>query len=118
MTDVKPDWENTENFDAEAVKEAISEGDQPEPKVDVSADYEASKEMSGGVVDAETAEKMVAPQLEMPEPMETKHATGSDSNPEDYKDMAKDVSPAPQGTSNVTDNLVEKAIEKGQSAKK
>lgn len=118
MAEVKPDWENTENFDAEAVKEAIVEGDLPEPKADVSADYEASKEMSGGIVDEETAEKMVAPQLEMPEPMETKHVTASDSNPEDYREMAKDVSPAPEGAHNVTDNLVEKALEKGQPSKK
>lgn len=118
MAEVKPDWENTENFDAEVVKEAISEGDQPEPKADVSADYEAAKEMSGGIVDEETAEKMVKPQLEMPKPMETKSVSKSDSNPEDYTEMAKDVSPAPKGASNVTDDLVEKAIDKGQSAKK
>lgn len=114
--DSQPDFENTENFDAEVVKEAIVEGDKKAPKVDVASDYEASKRMSGGIVDEKTAEKLVKPQFEVEQADEV--VTGAEpAGDANFADMAKDVSHAPSGASNVTDDLVEKAISKGQPGK-
>lgn len=112
----QPDFEHTENFDAEVVKEAIVEGDEKAPEVDVASDYEASKKMSGGIVDAKTAEKLVKPQFEVEQAEEV--VTGAEATGDaNYADMAKEVSNAPSGASNVTDDLVEKAISKGKPGK-
>jgi len=113
--DSQPDWENTENFDAEVVKEAIAEGDEKAPKVDVESDYAASKRMSGGIVDAEVAEELVKPQFEVASPDEVVTGTEPHNQSTDYTKMAKDVHANPtEGVSHVTDDLVEKAISKGQ----
>lgn len=116
--DAKPDWENTENFDAEVVKEAISEGDQKAPEVDVASDYDAAKKMSTGIVDAETAEELVKPQFEVSSPDSVVTGTESKGTSANYTEMAKEVSPTPGGASNVTDDLVEKAISKGKPTNK
>lgn len=112
--DSQPDWENTENFDAEVVKEAIAEGDEKAPEVNVAADYARSQELSGGIVDAELAEELVKPQFEVSSADEV--VTGAEpSQSTDYLEMAKDLNPAPAaGAGVVTDDLVEKAIAKGQ----
>ncbi|MBF2026997.1 MAG: hypothetical protein IGS48_09560 [Oscillatoriales cyanobacterium C42_A2020_001] len=115
--DAQPDWENTENFDAEVVKEAISEGDQKAPEVDVAADYDAAKEMSAGIVDAKTAEELVKPQFEVESAESVVTGVESNQSP-DFMEMAKEVSQAPGGASNVTDDLVEKAIAKGKPSDK
>jgi hypothetical protein len=112
--DAQPDWENTENFDAEVVKEAVAEGDEKAPEVDVASDYAAAQQMSGGIVDAETAEELVKPQFEVAQPESVVTGAEPTSESSDYLKMAKDVSPAPTGAGNVTDDLVEKAIAKGQ----
>ena len=115
----KPDWKNTENFDAEVVKESIATGEDKIPETNVAADYDAAQEMSTGIVDAETAEAMVAPQFEVARPDQVSIGSSSantpDSNPSDYLDMAKEINPAPTGSGNVTDELMEKAIAKGQA---
>lgn len=115
--DAQPDWENTENFDAEVVKEAISEGDQKAPEVDVASDYDAAKELSTGIVDAKTAEEMVKPQFEVEDPESVVTGAESSQSP-DFAEMAKEVNQAPGGVSNVTDDLVEKAIAKGKPSGK
>ncbi|MDX2244003.1 MAG: hypothetical protein NW224_25280 [Leptolyngbyaceae cyanobacterium bins.302] len=114
--DAQPDWENTENFDAEVVKEAIAEGDEKAPEVDVDSDYAASQKMSGGIVDAKTAEELVKPQFDVEQPSQV--VTGAETKGDaDYVSMAKEINPAPSGAENVTDDLVEKAISKGQPGK-
>lgn len=119
LTAEKPDWQNTENFDAEVVKEAIATGDDKISETNTAADYAAAQAMSTGIVDAETAEAMVAPQFEVAQPDQvdigSTPVNQSDSNPGDYRAMAKEVSSAPAAAGNVTDDLVEKAIAKGQS---
>jgi hypothetical protein len=112
--DAQPDWENTENFDAEVIKEAIVEGDEKAPEIDVASDYAASKQMSGGIVDAETAEELVKPQFEVKQPEEVVTGAEPTSQSADYLNIAKEINPNPAGASNVTDDLVAKAIAKGQ----
>lgn len=113
--DAQPDWENTENFDAEVVKEAIAEGDEKAPEVDVAADYAMAQQMSSGFVDAELAEELVKPQFEVAQPEAVVTGAEIGSGTSDYLEMAKDINPAPTGeVGKVTDDLMEKAIAKGQ----
>lgn len=106
----------TKDYDAEEMKAAIAEGEEEAPaSVDVAADYEASKQMSTGVMDQQEAEKSVAPELRVKSADQVSIPTSSNQSP-DYTDMAKDINQAPAGAGNVTDDLVEKALEKGQAA--
>jgi hypothetical protein len=116
--DVVPvDEPTTQNFDAEEMKAAIQEGEEKAPEaVDVSADYAAAQQMSAGIVDQQEAEKMVAPELRVKSADQVSIPTSSASQAPDYMDMARDVSPSPAGAGNITDDLVEKALEKGQAA--
>jgi hypothetical protein len=116
--DVVPvDEPTTQNFDAEEMKAAIVEGEEEAPEsVDVSADYEASKQLSTGVMDQQEAEKSVAPELRVKSADQVSIPTSSPNQTPDYMDMARDVNPAPAGAGNVTDDLIEKALEKGQAS--
>lgn len=114
-----------EDFDAKQMVEEIGTGEVEAPTANVEADYEASKQFSTSAIDdneegAKAAAAATAPQLDIPERDESlSHvdSTGLDStgNPESYKQMAKDVSPASEGTGNVSDDLVQKALEKGKA---
>ena len=110
--------EAAENQDAQLTAEAIEEGVQKAPKIDVSADYEASQQFAVNP-HADTAEgakaiaEATAPQFPVPEPKEVNRSVESSSDPADFLDMAKDISPT-AGQGNVSDDLVQKALEKGQ----
>jgi hypothetical protein len=107
----------TQNFDAEEMKAAIKEGEEAAPEsVDVAADYAVSKEMSSGIMDQQEAEKAVAPELEVKSADQVSISTSSPNQAPDYMDMARDITPSAAGAGNVTDELVEKALEKGQAA--
>jgi hypothetical protein len=116
--DVVPVEESTtQNFDAEEMKAAIKEGEEDAPEsVDVAADYAASKQMSTGIMDQQEAEKSVAPELQVKSADQVSIPTSSPNKAPDYMDMARDISPSPAGAGNVTDDLMEKALEKGQAA--
>ncbi len=107
----------TQDYDAEEMKAAIVEGEEESPEaVDVAADYEASKRMSTGVMDQQEAEKSVAPELRVKSADQVSVPTSSANQSPDYMNMARDINPAPSGAGNVTDDLVEKALEKGEAA--
>ncbi|NDJ15774.1 hypothetical protein [Myxacorys almedinensis] len=94
MSETDKDFNQT--YDAEQMTEEISSGDRPAPNVDVSADYEASKELSVSAIDqseegAKAAEAVSSHQLEVPETGDIKAESTSD--PSDYKAMAKEVNP-------------------------
>lgn len=121
MTDAA-NLENSQNFDAQQASEAIAQGEQKSPHVNIEADYEASKQFSVSNLDrsgegAKAAEAATAPDHALAQPDETPVEAKSDADPQDYVEMAKDVSPAPSGSAAVSDDLVQKAIEKGQTAK-
>jgi hypothetical protein len=106
-------------YDAQQSAEEIAEGDRPAPQVDVSSDYEASKEYSVSEIDRtgegqEAAEAATAPQFEVSQPKETKSVAEPTGDPSDYLDMAKDISGTSESAGNVSDDLVKKAIEMGQ----
>lgn len=117
---------NTEaqTHDAQLVAEEISAGDQPAPKVDVSADYEAAQEFSTSSIDAdgkgqELAEAATAPQFEVHSAEETELSTGDlasepTGDPDLYRDMAKEVTHGSGAAGNVDDDLVKKALELGK----
>lgn len=112
---------NTESqtYDAQQMQEEIEKGDRPAPQVDVAADYEASKAFSTSSIDqteegVKAAEAATAPKFEVPKPEETELKVESTGDPSDFVDMAKEVRPDVGAAGNVSDELVEKAIELGQ----
>jgi hypothetical protein len=107
--------------DAQLAAENMLEGNEKKPTIDVAADYEASKEFSVSEIDrtgegAQAAAAATAPQFEVPKPQETVFKAEATGNPEDYMDMAKELSPTPAASGEVTDDLVQKALEMGQPA--
>ncbi len=120
MSDSSTDLNTAEsqNFDAEQLTEEIQAGEQKAPKVNVEADYEASKEYSVSDIDrsgegANAANKATAPEHKVPEakPIET-HAEPT-GDPSDFKNMAHDLRPDSAAAGD-RDELVQKAFQKGQ----
>jgi hypothetical protein len=112
---------DAQNYDAKQAVEEIATGEQKAPSVNVEADYEASKQFSASELDkrgqgAEAAAAATAPEHELPQPEEPQHPAAVTGDPSDYREMAKDVGHKSEAGGNVTDDLVQKAIEKGQPA--
>jgi len=114
VPDLVDETDTTQNLDAEMLKEAIAEGDTKGLSVDVGADYAAAQEMSTGTVGVAEAEAIVAPDFEVSTPAEVAVPTMSASDQIDYTDMAKDINPTGAGAGNVTDELMEKALNLGK----
>lgn len=121
MSDLDATLPNTaKNFDAEELKGAIDQGELQAPELSVEDDYEAAQKYSESGLTSEEAEEAIAPQFEVSAASDvtlTPEASLSESSGDsaDYRDMAKQVSHAPSGTSPITDELVAKALEKGQA---
>ena len=117
MSEINTEPNNTESFDAAQVTESVEAGEQKLPTVDVSADYEASKEFTVSDIDrtsagAEAAAAATAPKFPIPAPKETAKPADTSGNPADFRSMAHDIKPT--GTpGNVTDDLIDKAIDLG-----
>jgi hypothetical protein len=122
MSEINSDLQPSEqSYDAQQVAEEITEGNLPVANVDVSADYEASKEFSVSELDRtgegeKAAEAATAPAFEVSEPETTEYKAESTGDPSDFLEMAKDVGSTPGATGNVDDDLLQKAFEKGQAA--
>jgi len=117
MSEINTESNNTQTFDAAQITESVEAGEQKLPTVDVSADYEASKEFSVSDIDrtsagAEAAAAATAPKFEIPAPQEIPMPADAQGNPDDFRSMAKEINPA-GAPGNVTDDLVQKAIELG-----
>lgn len=106
-----------QTFDAQQLIEVYESPEEKinPPEVNVDADYEASKAYSTGV-SAKTAAEMTSPQLEVPTPKEVKLTTEPTGNPDDFLSMAREVGHNSAAGGNVSDDLVKKALEKGQPA--
>jgi hypothetical protein len=107
-----------QNFDALQATEEIAAGEQKAPKVNVEADYEASKEYSVSDVDrsgqgADAAAAATAPEHELHQSEETKTVAQPTSDPADYREMAQELRPEAANAGDSHD-LIQKAIEKGQ----
>lgn len=119
--ELKPNPGQATTHDAQLAAENMAAGNEKAPQVDVSADYEASKAFSVSEVDrtgegAQAAAAATAPHYKVSQPQETEFKAEPTGNPDDYLDMARDVNPTPEASGNVTDELVEKALKKGQAA--
>lgn len=111
MTDeVKPNPNEATTHDAQLVAESIASGEAKPPQVDFDADYAAAQQLSEGVAvetDSTPENKTTAPEA----PKTEAQATG---NPEDYLELAKEVNASREEVvTKVSDDLVQKAIEKG-----
>ena len=117
MSEINTEPNNTENFDAQQITESAEAGEQKLPTVDVSADYEASKEFSVSDIDrtgagAEAAAAATAPKFPIPAPKDIAKPADTSGNPADFRSMAQEIKPT--GTpGNVTDDLMQKAIDLG-----
>lgn len=119
MPEVDPSLSSTESYDAKLAKDAIAEGEEKAQKVDVEADYEAAQQFSVSEVDrtgegAAAAEAATAPQFELSPPEATPIVAEPTSDPADYTEMAREISSAPSGVANVSDDLVQQALKMGQ----
>jgi hypothetical protein len=100
----------------------MTEGTEKTPQVDIDADYAAAQQFSVSDIDrtaegAEAADKATANQFSTTNQSEPKAETMPTGDPSDYMDMAKDVGLATGAAGNVDDDLVQKALEKGQPGK-
>ncbi len=88
--------------EAELAAQNMAEGKEATPEVDVEADYQASKEYSVSEVDrseagSQSATQATAPKYEIPEAKERRSVAEPTANPDDYREMAKDVNPRING---------------------
>lgn len=118
MSEVANNINTAENYDAQQTVEEIEAGDRKAPEANVDADYEASKQFSVSNIDrtqegATAAEAATAPQFEVPSQEEGALPVETTGNPDDYKQMAADANPQSKVGSNVSDDMVQKALEKG-----
>lgn len=96
--EVKPNPTEATTHDAQLAAENMAAGEEEVQKVDLDADYEASKAFSVSEVDrkgggTEAAEAATAPNMKVPEATEMKSSPDTTGNPADYIQMAHDVSP-------------------------
>lgn len=121
MTDeVNPNPNQATTQEAQLAAENMASGVEAKPTVDFDADYAAAQEFSVSDVDrtgegAAVAEAATAPQFELSQPEETTIVAEPTGDPSDYLDMAKDVGSSTEaGTGNVSDDLIEKALDMGK----
>lgn len=119
MSEINSDLNPSQSYDAQQVSEEIAEGSLPAPEVDVSADYEASKEFSVSEIDrtdeGEKAAQAANPHAFEVHETETAHAKAEPTgDPSDFLNMAKSINHDQSTAGNVSDDLIHKAIEKGQ----
>lgn len=121
--EIKPNQSQAPTHDAQLAADNIASGEEKTPSVDMEADYQAAQRLSVSEIDrtgegAKAAQEATAPKHEVSEPQQTTTQAQPTGNPSDYVDMAKEVGGSRnQGGTNVTDDLVEKAKEKGQPKK-
>lgn len=120
MSEIANNINTSENYDAEQEVEEIEAGDRKAPTANVEADYEASKQFSTSDIDRTgegkaAAEAATSPHFDVPKPDDATLVTDATGNPDDYKKMAEDVNPESAGAGNVTDSLVQKAMQKGSA---
>ncbi|MEI2583057.1 hypothetical protein [Scytonema sp. PRP1] len=121
--EIKPNQSQAPTHDAQLAADNIASGEEKTPSVDMEADYQAAQRLSVSEIDrtgegAKAAQEATAPKQEVSEPQQTTTQAQPTGNPSDYVDMAKEIGGSRnQGGTNVTDDLVEKAKEKGQSKK-
>ncbi|MEH2164957.1 MAG: hypothetical protein V7K38_28860 [Nostoc sp.] len=118
--EIKPNVNEAPTHDAQLAAENIASGEEKAPSVNFDADYAAAQKFSVSEVDrtgagAAAAEAATAPKYKTSTPAETKTQAQSTGNPDDYMELAKEVGNSKtEGVGNVSDDLVKKALEKGE----
>lgn len=117
--ELTPDPQQAPTHDSQLAAESMAAGEEKKPQVDVDADYEASKAFSTSAIDnteegAKAAEAATASNFKVPEAKETNFTAESTGNPDDYRQMAKDVNPRAGEATADSDSLIKKAIEMGK----
>ncbi|MDF5734241.1 MULTISPECIES: hypothetical protein [unclassified Nostoc] len=118
--EVKPNLNEASTQDAQLAAESIASGEEKAPTVDFDKDYATAQQFSVSEVDRTSkggaaAQAATAPKYQTSKPEETKTQTQSTGNPDDFLELAKEVGNSQtQGATNVTDDLVQQALEKGE----
>ncbi|WP_375511909.1 hypothetical protein [uncultured Nostoc sp.] len=118
--EVKPNLNEASTQDAQLAAESIASGEERAPTVDFDADYAAAQQFSVSEVDrtgegAAAADAATAPQYQISKPQETTTQSQSTGNPDDFLELAGEVGNSEnQGVTNVSDDLVKQALEKGE----
>ena len=108
----------SQNYDAQQMIENIATGEEKAPKVNVEKDYEKSKELASSSIDrtnegAEQARIATSSRYELSEPEMVETPTESTGDPDQFREMAKEVNPV-QAKGNVSDEMVKKAMDLGK----
>ncbi|MBW4555362.1 MAG: hypothetical protein KME59_05380 [Trichormus sp. ATA11-4-KO1] len=120
---VKPNVNEASTHDAQLAAENMASGEEKTPKVDFDADYAAAQEFSVSEIDRTdegkaAASAATAPKQEVSATEATKTEAQSTGNPNDYVEMAKEVGGSKdEAVTRVNDDLVQKALKKGQGKK-
>jgi hypothetical protein len=120
---LQPNPSQTTTHDAQLAAENMVSGQEKAPSVDMEADYQAAQKLSVSDIDrtgegAKAAEQATAPKYELHESQETNTQAKPTGNPDDYVEMAKEVGGSRnEAATNVNDDLINKAKEKGQPQK-
>ncbi|MBD2495208.1 hypothetical protein [Nostoc sp. FACHB-280] len=120
---IKPNPNEATTHDAQLAAENMASGEEKLQKVDFDADYAAAQQFSVSEIDRTpegeaAAQAATAPKLEVPEAEDRSTEAQPTGNPDDYLELAKEVGRSDnEGVSNVSDDLVKQAIEKGQPKK-
>lgn len=118
--EIKPNLNESPTHNSQLAAESIASGEEKAPTVDFDADYEAAQKFSVSEVDRTgkgdaAAEAATAPKYKISKPQETTTEAQSTGNPSDYAESAKEVGNSKtEGVSNVSDDLVKQALEKGE----
>ncbi|MFM2062777.1 MAG: hypothetical protein RLZZ507_2447 [Cyanobacteriota bacterium] len=121
---VQPNLNETSTHDAQLAAEQIVKGEEKAPKVDFEADYAAAQQFSVSEIDRTgegktAAEAATAPKYEIPKPEATQTEGQSTGNPDDYVEMAKEIGASrDEAVTNVSDDLVQQALQKSQASQK
>ncbi|MBD2594167.1 hypothetical protein H6G74_07465 [Nostoc spongiaeforme FACHB-130] len=120
---IKPNPNEATTHDAQLTAENMASGEEKLQKVDFDADYAAAQQFSVSEIDRTpegeaAAQAATAPKLEVPEAEDRTIEAQPTGNPDDYLELAKEVGRSDnEGVSNVSDDLIKQAIEKGQPKK-
>lgn len=120
--EIKPNVTEAPTQDAQLAAENMATGVEKAPKIDLDTDYQAAQQFSVSEIDrtgegAAAAEAATAPKFKVPEAKEVKVGTAPapTGNPDDYMAMAADANVPNEGVTTVSDELLEKAFEKGEA---
>ncbi len=122
---IKPNVNEAPTQDAQLAAENMASGKEQTPSVNFDADYAAAQEFSVSEIDrtnegTAAAEAATAPKNKVSQSKETNTETEAKptGNPKDYAEMANEVGNSKtEGVANVNDDLVKKALEKGERKK-